>query len=508
MSEVISNITNEILFVGSIYKNPDLLVEYGTYVRSKYDFADEATRFFYDNAEIMYKNHSQTFNKTSILTYFSSEPEKLSQYKKYGGYKIISQWTELAITDDIAKTFEVLKKYSLLREYQRQGFNIERIVKHKKFDTFTANDIFRLVRGMADRVNTVIQANSQVEIVEDGIQSMLIDCMQAPDMGISTPFPLFNKMFRGLKLSSTMGIGMLSNSGKSRFMTKIIAYITLILGQKVLLLLNEMSVLDVKKCLICTVINNPEFKEIHGVQICKPERELVLGLYKDDKGNFIYRKTNDKGEYTETVEDYVQRIEKTSSEYRQVMKVAQWIESKTDKLILAKDLSSGYDDKTLEFEIRKANMTYGVKYWFYDTFKSDTSSMGDWAAMKATETKLTSLSQELNMFGYLSFQLTDDAEFCKPNELTSSNIANCKQIKHDLWTLGMFKEVKPHEFSKYGYQQCDQDWGDAATCDLLPGRRYYVFNCDKNRFGNKLKTVFEVNLDLNTWEEKGVLVKK
>lgn len=134
MSEVISNITNEILFVGSIYKNPDLLVEYGTYVRSKYDFADEATRFFYDNAEIMYKNHSQTFNKTSILTYFSSEPEKLSQYKKYGGYKIISQWTELAITDDIAKTFEVLKKYSLLREYQRQGFNIERIVKHKKFD--------------------------------------------------------------------------------------------------------------------------------------------------------------------------------------------------------------------------------------------------------------------------------------------------------------------------------------------------------------------------------------
>lgn len=44
--ELISNIPNEILFVGAIYKHPDYLVEYGHYVKSKYDFADEATKFF------------------------------------------------------------------------------------------------------------------------------------------------------------------------------------------------------------------------------------------------------------------------------------------------------------------------------------------------------------------------------------------------------------------------------------------------------------------------------
>lgn len=43
--ELISNIPNEILFVGAIYKHPDYLVEYGHYVKSKYDFADEATKF-------------------------------------------------------------------------------------------------------------------------------------------------------------------------------------------------------------------------------------------------------------------------------------------------------------------------------------------------------------------------------------------------------------------------------------------------------------------------------
>lgn len=504
----VNNITNEILFVGSIYKQPDLLVEYGTYIRSKYDFADEATRFFYDHAEIIYQKHTQTFNKTTLSTYFSSDIERLNLYKKFGGYKLLSQWMNLAVCEDIGKTYEILKKYSLLREYQRRGFNVDKILSHKKFESFNADDIFRLIRATVDRVNTIIQADKEVEVVEDGIQLMLNSYIQQPDMGILTPFPIFNEMYRGLKLSSTMAIGMLSNSGKSRFMTKLVAYITLVLGQRVLLLLNEMNVEDVKKCLICTVINNPEFQELHGIKINKPEKELVLGLYKDNNNNFIYRKTNENGEYIESSDDYIRRVQSTSNEYNQVMKVAKWVESKTDKLLLAKDLSSGYDDKTLEFEIRKANMIYGVKYWCYDTFKADTSSMGDWAALKATETKLTSLAQELNMFGYLSFQLTDDAEFVKPDELTSNNIANCKQIKHDLWTLGMFKEIKKSEFNKYAYLQNNEDWGDLIVCDLSLDKRYYIFNCDKNRFGNKLKIVYEVNLDLNTWIEKGVLVRK
>ena len=506
--ELISNIPNEILFIGSIYKKPDLLIEYGQYIRSQYDFYDEVTRFFFDHAEIIYQKRTQTFNQTTLSTYFAEDKDKLALYKKYGGWKTIESWKKLAIPEDIKNYQEVLKKYSLLREYQKSGFNIDNIVSHKKFEQFTAQDIYRLIRGKADRIHTVILTNEEAEAVDNEIQSMLIECMEKPDMGILTPFPIFNEMFRGLKLKSTMAIGMLSNSGKTRFLTKIVAYITLVLKQKVLLLLNEMSILDVKKCLVTTVINNPEFQKIHGIKINKPERELVLGLYKDNNNKYIYRKTNENGEFVETLEDYIERVKTTSDEYNKVMSIAKWVESTTDKLILAKDLSTGYDDKTLEFEIRKANLVHGIKYWFYDTFKSDVSSMGDWSAMKATETKLTGISQELNMFGYFSFQLTDDAEFVKPDELTSNNIANCKQIKHDLWTLGMLKEIKKSDFYKYGFLQKDEEWGEETVCDLKQDKRYYIFNCDKNRFGNKLKIVFEVNLDLNTWMEKGILVRK
>ena len=114
--DIITNVPTEVLFVGCIYKQPDLLVNYGQYIRSKYDFSDEVTRFFYDSAEIIYKTRTQTFNKTTILTYFSEEPERLSLYKKYGGWKTLDSWMKIAITDDIGKYQEIIKKYSLLRE--------------------------------------------------------------------------------------------------------------------------------------------------------------------------------------------------------------------------------------------------------------------------------------------------------------------------------------------------------------------------------------------------------
>ena len=69
--EVVSNITNEILLVGSIFKNPDLFIEHGHNIRSKYDFYDEATKFFYDNAEIMYQTRTQIFNRSVISTFMA-----------------------------------------------------------------------------------------------------------------------------------------------------------------------------------------------------------------------------------------------------------------------------------------------------------------------------------------------------------------------------------------------------------------------------------------------------
>lgn len=180
--DVISNITNELLFVGSIYKKPDLVIDYGYNTRSKYDFHDDATKFFYDNAEIIYQTRSQEFNRSIIGSYMAEDADRLSLYKKYGGWKTIENWMGLAVTDNIQGYFDVLKKYSLLREYQRNGFDVSKIMKHPKFEMLNAMDIYRLIRSKADRIHTVILTNEEAQILNSNIKTTILKCMETPDL--------------------------------------------------------------------------------------------------------------------------------------------------------------------------------------------------------------------------------------------------------------------------------------------------------------------------------------
>ena len=148
-----------------------------------------------------------------------------------------------------------------------------------------------------------------------------------------------SELFRGIRLNTMMANGALSNSGKSRYMFKIIAYIALVLKQKVCVLLNEMSINDMKFCLLATVINNPEFQALHSYKIQKNERDLTLGLYKNDRGEYIYRKTDNCGNYIESTDEYKERIKKESKEYNDIHNIGLWIEKETNGLIFAKDVT-------------------------------------------------------------------------------------------------------------------------------------------------------------------------
>lgn len=103
--EAIRNTTNEIMFVGAIYKQPDLLVDFDPHVRKKYDFFDEATRFFYSCASVMYSTRTQDFNKTSILTFMAEDESRLAKYKEFKGYTTIQNYMQLANPKDAKTTF-------------------------------------------------------------------------------------------------------------------------------------------------------------------------------------------------------------------------------------------------------------------------------------------------------------------------------------------------------------------------------------------------------------------
>lgn len=502
----VNNVQAEILLIGCFYKQPDLYISYGNFMRSKYDFSDEATKFFYDNFELMYTTFSQNMEENQINIFMSQDIDRLRLYKRYKGWKTISDWEKLADPDEVKNYYNLVKKYSLVREYERNGYPVQRILNHKKFNQWTATDIYRIIRSQADKINTVISASEESVVLTDKMEDQVKSLLITPDMGLSLPWQILTEMFRGCRLGKVIFNGFLSNEGKSRNMMMLIAYIVLVLDEKFLLLSNEMDETDLRNCLITTVINNECFKPYHGVNITKCEREIVLGMYRDSDGNFIERKEDSNGHYVESEEDFIKRVERDSQEYRDVQKVAQWVDEKRNGKLFFKDVGMDYSDEALEFEFKKHKMIYGVNYCGYDTLKG--YRIDDWQTVKQTATKIKELMKEIHMFCFAVFQLTDDTVFTDVFQLSSNNIANAKQIKHVVDILMLGKRIDREEYHKYQYIS-ETDWGIKTPHDLENTKQYFAIKVDKNRGGNKARMpLFEINLDLNVWKEVGYLIKK
>lgn len=503
--DVIQNVQSEVLFVGSFFAKPILFVEYGRFVVAEYDLSDEVTKFLYNSFELYYTTFSQTVDEMKINTFMSQCPERLKTYKKYGGYKTIKQWSTICDVDDFPNYMETVKKYSLLREYSNKGYNVSKIMEHKKFNSMKAKDIYRIVRSGADRIGTMIMANEDSIVVNKEMNESIIGWIDKPSIGILTPYEQLNNLFRGFKTGKMLCNAMLSNAGKSRFMILLAAFIALVKEEKVLVLANEMGKDDFKSCLLTTVINNTWFKELHGVDIEKPEREIVLGKYRDRDGEFMSRMEDEFGEFTETMEEYIERLKRDSDEYNKVMEVSSWIESNISNKIYFKQLFD-YSDEMLDMEIRKHKLVHGVNYVFYDTLKPYMQE--DWGVFKQTCTKLYTLATEIDVFIYGSVQMTDDTHFTSVFSLSSNNIASAKSIKHVLDMLMLSVHLKKEEYHKYKLVTLNGEWGESAEIDLDVNKRYVASVIDKNRLGDKdIIPVYEINLNLNTWVEVGHLIK-
>ena len=335
-----TNVQSELLFCGCMYKEPDLYLSYGESTKSKYDFSDAGTRFFYDLFEDYYLTFSQDISENKLNNFATQNAERLKAYKTYGGWKTIKSMMDLADPNDFKNVFNTVKKYSLIREYDKEGFPAERILSLKNFQYMTANDVYRMMRSKADKINTIINVIEEPVLLTQGVSKVIDSYLLTPQFGIQTHWKGYNDYFRGLLQSNVLFQGFLSNEGKSRNLVNLIAYVTLVKKQKFMLLSNEMTEDAMKNCLITTVLNCKEFKELHGVKLIKPEKEITMGLYRDnDTQEFIIRKEDDNGNFIESEDDFVKRI-KSSYEYQCVSKVAQWMEEQMEGKFYFNDITS------------------------------------------------------------------------------------------------------------------------------------------------------------------------
>lgn len=503
-----SNIQSEMCFIGALTRNPDLLVNYSNFMRSKYDFSDPVTKFFYDSFETYYLTFSQSVDETKMNVFMSQNDERLKLYKQYKGWKTIQRYMSLADESDIKNYFNIIKKYSLVREYGRNGFPVNKILTHKNFDKMTPNDIYRIIRTKADKINTVINAGEEAIELTDKNSAQIDKYLEKPNFGLPFPWYMYNEFFLGMRDTKVLFEGFLSNEGKTRKLILLAAYIALIQNENFFLMSNEMDEEDLRSCLITTVVNNREFQDLHGVYFEKPEKEIVLGVYHDVKNEIIRRKIDDNGIYVETNEEYINRVKQDSKEYWEIKKVTDWIDSK-DRVgkVMFKDVGDDYSPERIEFELRKAKMVQNIKYYGYDTLKGYNTD--DWSQIKQFATKLKELTKELRMSGYAVFQLSDDTVFTDVFSLSSNNIANAKQIKHVADILNLGKKLIKEEYHKYQVVLEVDAWGEPVVEDLDLRKQYFCIKVDKNRSGSKDKIMlFEIDLNLNVWRNIGYIIKK
>lgn len=503
-----SNVSAEICFVGSLFKNPDLIVTYSNFMRSKYDFSDEVTKFFYDSLELYYLTFSQTVDETKFNVFMSQNHERLEKYQQYKGWNTVKRFMDLCDENDIKHYFELVKKFSLVREYGRSGFPVEKILSHKFFDKMSANDIYRIIRTKADKINTIINAGEEAVDLTENNSSQIDKFCEAPNFGLPYPWYMYNEYFLGMREKKVLFEGFLSNEGKTRKMVLLAAYVALVQEKNFFLMSNEMDEIDLRSCLITTVINNEEFQQIHGVCLNKKEKEIVLGIYRDRNGEIIRRKINDQGIYIETNEEFLSRIQHESDEYWSIKKVTDWIDSKQHRgKVLFKDISDDYSIGRIEFELRKAKMVNNITYYGYDTLKGYNTD--DWSQIKQFATKLKELTNLLKMSGYTVFQLSDDTVFTDVFSLSSNNIANAKQIKHVADFLNIGKKLNREDYFKYQAIINVDAWGEPVVEDLDLNKQYFCIKVDKNRSGEKDKIMlFDINLNYNIWKNIGYIIKK
>ena len=226
----------------------------------------------------------------------------------------------------------------------------------------------------------------------------------------------------------------------------------------------------------------------------RPDKDAKVDV---DENGFVLQKEN------ETRKDFVERLQKISTEFNQTIAITDWANEQINNSIYFINITDHTND-----ELKKVIMNYyykeQIEYVFYDTLKTDTANIGIGEELKKTATILSNLAQNFNLYIFSTLQLAESNTL--PVNLNVNDLAVSRTVKEVLDTLGLMKQIHRDTLKDYEYSlnEVDTKFYDLKKYDD-PDVRYYACVVDKNRAGAKPTLVFRLNLAYNVWEELGYL---
>lgn len=494
------NIKLEYAYVGLLLDNPKSI--------SKYYLSYEDSRFSDDMALNLYKSILFTEgggyapeNIKRDFSYPKTSNEIYALKQKLKAEAAQSNYTIERVYTKIKKLF-LLKKYFINAPTRAIQEDILDIKNYNRYKTMTVEELESIVSQVG------IKRGISEGRLNSSVTQFLLDGESTLTSGISLPFKILTKVFKGLRVGETMSFAMPSNSGKSRFTINLAAHIAFVENKKVLIISNEMSEEKMKLCLLTTVINNPEIQKKFGRKIRVTEGELLEFKFKPDNPKDV--KTDKEGymvmQDNETREHFIKRLKKYSSSFNDVVAASDWMDTQKDNPICFMHVAEHSNE-----DLRKIIINYyykeGVEYVFYDTLKTDIEHIGNGEEIKKTATVLSNLAQKYKLFIGSTLQLLESTT--APINLTINDMAASRTVKEVLDTLCLFKQISAESYKDYEYSEIEESkqYKDLEVYEN-PDIRYYACVVDKNRAGAKPKLLFKLNLAYNEWFELGYLRMK
>ena len=493
----LENLKLEYIYMGLLLENPKSISRY-YYLNKECYFEDDKILNVYKSVlfteggkytpEIAKEGFS--FSRDSEEVYkFKNDLKKNVRDKQYDIEKIYT---------DLKKLFTLRKAYMANPIKNIQDKIIE-IIDYKLYDQMSVEEVESAVNQVTvtEKFKQAILNKNLTKFLEEGSNNLV--------NGLSLPFPILTHVFKGIRKGETMAYAMPSNSGKSRLAINLAAYTAFVNKKKVLLISNEMSEEKMKLCLITTIVNNPEIQKIHGQKLSITENEILALQFKADDPKKV--KVDENGhvlkEKDETQKDFIKRLEKESTQFKQVISVTDWINKEINNSIYFMNITDHTND-----ELKKVIINYyykeKIEYVFYDTLKTDTANIGNPEEIKKTATILSNIAQNFEIFICSSLQLEEASTL--PINLDVNDLAVSRTVKEVLDTLCLIKQINREHLQEYEYslKEVDTTFYDLEKNED-PDVRYYACVVDKNRAGPKPKLLFRLNLAYNSWEELGYL---
>lgn len=506
------NTQAEIIVLGSLWANSDSFAFDYYDIIGNNDFHDGACKFYHALLNEYINGYSTEVSEAKVNMFVSQNPMMMSGYKKFGYFKAIKDFMRYAVnsTEEMKLQVDVIKKWSVLRALQKDGYEVEKILSHPKFNSFTAEQTVSLIRGKIDKIcnNTLSNLDDPILLTDNAIETAN-NYLLEPERGYNLCWQFANNAFAGGVKSDTLGIAGLSNSAKGRMLTYILMHLFCCEKLNVGLISNEMIAESMKACALVTLCNANAIKQLHGEDLNIEQKRFVSGWYKNSNGEIVKRKMDSNGAWTETIDQFKDRLMIESSEYRSVMNALKWFEDRQQSgqgKFLFKSVSAGYTDEIVCRTIRQLVLQKKTDVWAYDTCKTRSDGdIGNYADLVSTVSKFSELNKSLNSYAILTLQLNNGALDRPIEDIDASNLANASYVYQLLDELIAFKHLSIDEYDNYIVKTKD------GSIELDKNAHLTAIKVLKNRRGEKNTFLLNSDLNKNTWNEvspNGILLPK